>query len=140
MDTRYATKPLMLLIESLHKVYYCPLKANRHVDDAGGQRVCQRIDSLTWNEEKLQSGKCLKIKGFPNHKVQCFRVAVSTHRTDFVVTNEEAEIATEDAQQACGFRWKIEQLHREGKQVTELESCQCRKARIQRNHTLAVPF
>ena len=31
-------------------------------------------------------------------------------------------------------RWKIEQLHREGKQVTGLEACQCRKARIQRNH------
>jgi hypothetical protein len=25
-------------------------------------------------------------------------------------------------------------LHREGKQVTGLERCQCRKARIQRNH------
>lgn len=33
-----------------------------------------------------------------------------------------------------GFRWKIEQLHREAKQVTGLESCQCRRARIQRNH------
>ena len=30
--------------------------------------------------------------------------------------------------------WKIEQLHREGKQVTGLERCPCRKARIQRNH------
>jgi hypothetical protein len=37
-------------------------------------------------------------------------------------------------QQACGFRWKIEQLHREGKQLTGLGRCQCRKARIQRNH------
>ncbi|MEO1149305.1 MAG: hypothetical protein AAFY26_27745 [Cyanobacteria bacterium J06638_22] len=26
------------------------------------------------------------------------------------------------------------QLHREGKQVTGLEACQCRKARIQRNY------
>ena len=34
----------------------------------------------------------------------------------------------------CGFRWKIEQVHREGKQVTGLERCQCRKARHQRNH------
>lgn len=34
----------------------------------------------------------------------------------------------------CAIRWRIEQLHREAKQVTGLESCQCRKARIQRNH------
>jgi hypothetical protein len=33
---------------------------------------------------------------------------------------------------ACDYN--IEQLHREGKQVTGLERCQCRKARIQRNH------
>jgi len=28
----------------------------------------------------------------------------------------------------------IEQLHREAKQLTGIEHCQCRKARIQRNH------
>lgn len=66
--------------------------------------------------------------------MQCFRVVVSTHRTDFVVTNDLTQNSTEATQQACGFRWKIEQLHREGKQVTGLEACQCRKARIQRNH------
>jgi hypothetical protein len=59
---------------------------------------------------------------------------VSTHRTDFVVTNDLAQASTEATQQVCGFRWKIEQLHREGKQLTGLEACQCRIARIQRNH------
>jgi len=66
--------------------------------------------------------------------VQLFRVAVSTHRTDYVVTNDLTQDSTEATQEACGFRWKIEQLHREGKQVTGLERCQCRTARIQRNH------
>ena len=32
------------------------------------------------------------------------------------------------------MRWKVEQFHREAKQVTGIERCQCRKARIQRNH------
>ena len=36
MDTWYATKELMLLIESLHTLYFCPLKDNRQVDDSGG--------------------------------------------------------------------------------------------------------
>lgn len=135
MDTWDATKDLMLFVESLNKVYYCPLKDNRQVDDSGGEHPDQRIDVLDWSVDELQSGKQLKIKGFPkDHKVQCFRVVVSTHRTDFVVTNDLAQASTEATQQACGFRWKIEQLHREGKQVTGLEACQCRKARIQRNH------
>jgi len=34
----------------------------------------------------------------------------------------------------CGFRWKVEQFHRETKQLTGLENWQCRKARIIRNH------
>jgi hypothetical protein len=135
MDTWYATKDLMLFIESLHKIYYCPLKDNRQVDDSGGTQPYQRVDTLLWMEYELQHGKKIKIKGFPKeHKVQCFRVAVSTHRTDWIVTNDPAQDSTEATQEVCGFRWNIEQLHREGKQVTGLECCQCRKARIQRNH------
>ncbi len=135
MDTWYATKDLMLLIERLQKYYYCPLKDNRQVDDSGGLHPYQRVDTLTWSQAELQHGKRLKIKGFPkDHKVQCFRVEVSTHRTDWIVTNDPAADTTEATQQVCGFRWRIEQLHREGKQVTGLERCQCRKARIQRNH------
>ncbi len=125
----------MLFIEALDKVYYCPLKDNRLVDDSSGQQAYRRVDSLAWSPTEQEQGKRIKIKGFPKgHKVQCFRVVVSTHRTDFVVTNDLTQASTEATQQACGFRWKIEQLHREGKQVTGLEACQCRKARIQRNH------
>ncbi|BBA34324.1 transposase, IS4 family protein [Methylocaldum marinum] len=66
--------------------------------------------------------------------MRLFWVEVSTHRTDWVVTNDATQHSTEATQQACGFRRKIEQLHREGKQATGLERCQCRKAPIQRNH------
>ncbi len=79
--------------------------------------------------------KLSSIKGFPkHHKVKLFRVVVSTHRTDYVVTNDLTQNSTEATQEVCGFRWKIEQLHREGKQLTGWEKFQCRKARIQRNH------
>ncbi|MEI2771874.1 MAG: hypothetical protein ABTR54_07070 [Candidatus Competibacter sp.] len=84
--------------------------------------------------ERVQ-GKRIKIKGFPkDRKVRLFRVEVSTHRTDWIVTNDSTQDSTEATQKVCGFRWKIEQLHRESKQLTGLERCQCRKARIQRNH------
>ena len=87
MDTWYATKDLMWFSEALQQVYYCPLKDNRQVDDAGAERGYQRVDALDWSKAALEHGKRLKIKGFPkDHKVQCFRVVVSTHRTDFVVT------------------------------------------------------
>lgn len=135
MDTWYATKDLMLLIERLKKIYYCPLKDNRQVDDSGGAKPYARVESLQWNEQELNEGKMIKIKGFPkDHKVRCFRVVLSTKRTDYVVTNDISQRSTTATQQVCGYCWKIEQFHRETKQVTGIEGCRCRKARIMRNH------
>ena len=38
MDSWYATQRLMTLIDNLGKIYYCPLKINRLVDDTGRAR------------------------------------------------------------------------------------------------------
>jgi len=135
MDTWYATKDLLLCLESFHKFSYGPLKDNRQVDDTTGAHPFRRVDALEWRRAALAHGKRSKINGFPKaHKVQLFRVAVSPHRTDYVVTTDLTQESTEATQEACGFRWKIEPLHRAGKQVTGLERCQCRTARSQRNH------
>ena len=135
MDAWYATKPVMLHIESLGKLYYCPLKSNRRVDDSHGVLPYQRIDSLTWTASELQAGKRIKIRGFPkNHKVKVFRVASTSRRTDYVVSNDLSQSDTSVAEIVCAWRWKIEQFHREAKQLTGLEKCQCRLARIVRNH------
>jgi hypothetical protein len=135
MDTWYAAKDLMLFIEALGKTYYCPLRSNRLVDDSEGKSPYRHVDSLQWNAQTLAHGKTIKIKGFPkHHKVKLFPVEVSTHRTDWVVTNDLTQDSSPAAQDACGLRWKIEQFHREIKQLTGLQRCQCRKARIQPNH------
>jgi hypothetical protein len=43
-------------------------------------------------------------------------------------------MSAKDVKDIGALRWKIEQFHRELKQLTGLEKCQCRKRRIQRNH------
>lgn len=135
MDSWYATKELMLLIGKLGKLYYCPLKSNRLVDDSGGVLKYRHVDSLAWSQGELAHGKIIKIRGFPKeYKVKLFRVEVSNNRTDWVVTNDLAQDSLDATQDACGIRWKIEQFHRELKQLTGVEKCQCRKARSQRNH------
>jgi Transposase DDE domain len=135
MDSWYASQRLMAQIDAPLEVYYCPLKVNRRVDDSAGELPYQRIDELRWTSDELQQGKLIKVRGFPaNKKVKLFRVTVSTNRTDFVATNDCTQDSTNAVQQANGVRWKIEEFHRELKQLTGLEACQCRKARIQRNH------
>ena len=57
MDSWYATKKVMLHIEQLQKIYYCPLKANRRVDDSGGQHPYQRIDQLGRNPNGKPANK-----------------------------------------------------------------------------------
>ncbi|WP_416666870.1 IS701 family transposase [Egbenema bharatensis] len=135
MDSWYAAKKLMALIEELGKMYYCPLKTNRLVDDSGGSEPYKRIDQLHWSTTEANRGKTIKIRGFPkDKKVKLFRVIVSTDKTEYVATNDLSQDSTDDTQQVCAVRWKIEQFHREVKQTTGIEACQCRKQRIQRNH------
>ena len=136
MDTWYATRQFMLHIERKGKIYYCPVQANRQVDEGDGSVInYQRVDALAWSREEKACGKNIHVKDFPRgHRLQLFRLVVSTDRTDYVVTNDVTQTSTADTQEVCAVRWKIEQLHREAKQVTGLEGCQCRVGRIQRNH------
>jgi hypothetical protein len=135
MDTWYASKDLMLTIEGYGKIYYCPLKTNRLVDDSKKTLPYRPVGKLSWTQTELKEGKLIKIKDFPkDHKVKLFRVPVSPIRTDFIVTNDNTCTTSDEARNVCAVRWKIEQLHREIKQTCGIERCQCRIGRIQRNH------
>ena len=113
-----------------------PLRSNRQVDDSGGERPYQRVDTLDWSDEELKRGRLIKIKGFPkDYKVKLFRVVVSSRRTEWIVTNDLSRDSTQDTRKVRAVRWKIEEFHREAKQLmTGIEECQCRSGRIQRNH------
>lgn len=135
MDSWYAERKLMLHIERSGKVFYCPLKSNRQVDATDGQQPYQRVDELSWSEQDLAQGKTVHLKSFPaGHRVKLFRLVFSSERTEYIATNDLDQDSTQGTREVCALRWKIEQFHREAKQTTGIESCQCRKARIQRNH------
>lgn len=135
MDTWYATKDIMLYIDGLQKIYYCPLKSNRKIDDSKGLNPYKYVSNLNWTDTEQQNGKLIKIHGFPkDYKVQLFRVVDNDNRTDWIVTNDTTQDSSDDTRTVCAIRWKIEQFHREIKQLTGIEANQCRKARIQRNH------
>jgi hypothetical protein len=53
---------------------------------------------------------------------------------NYIVTNAPHAHTLDEIEVICAIRWRIEQCHRELKQTTGLERCQCRKAQIQRNH------
>jgi hypothetical protein len=134
MDSWYATKDLMVHFDKAGKLFYCPLKCNRKVDDSQGKTPYKSVSDLEWFGDEMLRGKLVKIHGFPrDYKVKLFRVA-ATNRTEYVVTNDLFEDSSVAIKDRCGIRWKIEQYHREGKQMLGMEKCQCRKACAQKNH------
>lgn len=135
MDSWYATYQLMTRFIKEQKIFYCPLKKNRLVDDTLGEKPYTAIENLEWTDEELRSGKIVKVKKFAQDtRLKLFRVTVSTDRTDYIATNDMTQSDTDEAQKASSQRWKIEQFHREIKQITGIERSQCRLNRSQRNH------
>jgi hypothetical protein len=135
MDSWYASQTVMKHIDELGKTYYCPIKKNRLVDETDGAASHEHVEKLCWSKADQSHGKLVHLKNFPkDHRIKLFRLTVSTNRTDYVVTNDVTQDSADDTQQVCAARWKIEQFHREAKQVTGIERCQCRSGRIQRNH------
>ncbi len=134
MDSWYATVNIMYTIHDYGKIFYCPIKSNRQVSRTDVEYQHISVKDLPWTASDLKYGQRIHLgKTHKNFHVQLFRIT-GTHRTDFVVTNDLSQNSEDDVQDELAMRWKVEELHRELKQNTGIESCQCRKQRIQSNH------
>ena len=134
MDTWYASMTVMKAIEALDKVYYAPMKRSRLVSTSVASGY-QRVEALPWTSAEATIGKLVHIRKFPKgHQVKLFRIASSSGRTEYIVTNDLSQSDVGATRQTCRLRWKIEQLHRELKQTTGIGKCQSRLHRAQRNH------
>jgi hypothetical protein len=109
------------------------LKDNRLVSLSKEQGYIH-LQQIAWTNEQLQYGMTVKLKEVP-FKVQLFKVVATNGDIDWVITNRApGSIDTQVVQNENKVRWFVEQLHRELKQLTGIERCQCRKQRAQRNH------
>ena len=95
------------------------------VDDSFGVEPYKAIAELEWTSAEQQHGKIVKVKKFAQDtRLKLFRVVVSIDRTDYLVTNDLTQSEVSEAQKVSSQRWKIEQFHRELKQITGIERCQ----------------
>jgi len=135
-DAWYASVGLLKLIHREDLRFFCRIKSNRQVSLPGQQGIYQRVDALEWTEETLASGQQVWLKAFGWVKV--FRIvrpcSGGKEEEQFHITNHLALDSREEAETILADRWKIEQYHRELKQLTGVERCQARKQRSQRNH------
>ena len=80
-----------------------------------------------------KTGQIIKLKEL-SFKERFFKVVATNGDIEWMITNHPGFISTQVTKAASDVRWQIEHLHRELKQLTGTEKCQCRKARAQRTH------
>ena len=132
-DSWYAAADNLKLIQRLNLIFFTTLKENRLVSLSKEDGYIH-LDQIEWTPERLRNGVLVKLKEVP-FKVRLFKLVATDGDIDWVITNSPDETVTAQvAQDANDVRWQVEELHRDLKQLTGSEKCQCRKARSQRNH------
>jgi len=132
-DSWYASVDNLKLIQRLGMFFVTTLKDNRMVSLSKDDGYIH-LQDIEWSEHRLTYGVPVKLKEIP-FKVQLFKVVAPNGDIEWVITNHpQGTFTTADIQDENAGRWQIEQLHRELKQLTGSEKCECRKARSQRNH------
>ena len=132
-DSWYASWKNLKLAKRLGLTFYTTLKNNRLVS-LSKESGYVHLDEIEWTVERLKNGIIVKLKKVP-FKVKLFKVVAKNGDIDWIITNNlAATVTTQVAQEADNWRWQVEEFHRELKQLTGSEKCQCRKARSQRNH------
>jgi hypothetical protein len=132
-DSWYASVENLKLVRFLDMIFVAPIKDNRLVSlsKTGGYIHVQDIE---WTPFRLEAGVSVKLKELP-FRVQLFKVVATNGDIDWIITNNPAlDLTAQAVRDTNALRWHIEQFHRELKQLTGSEKCQCRKARSQRNH------
>lgn len=78
----------------------------------------------------------IHIHQFPANKhVRLFHVAVHNNlRAGHVVTNDMTQTPLDTIQEEYGIQFNIEEVHRELKQTTDIEKCQCRRSHMQKTY------
>lgn len=135
MDSWYAAAAVFKYLIDQQKLFYCPIKANGKIDDTHSEQAYKQVQEAFWTTHHVLQGKMIKLYKMPmDTYFKLFRVLVTPTRTDYIITNDLTQHNTHAAEKESNIRWIVEQLHREDKQLTGIECCQCRLERSQRNH------
>lgn len=132
-DNWYSSWQNLKLVNSLQLFFYTTLKSNRLVS-LSKETGYVHLDSIEWTQQQLEQGILVKLKKVP-FKVKLFKLVATNGSIDWLITNElDENLTTQVAKTNNDVRWQIEEFHRDIKQLTGSQKCQCRKARSQRNH------
>ncbi len=132
-DSWYASVTNLKYINRQGRIFYTTLKSNRLVSITKEAGYIQ-LQDIDWTPERLQHGITVKLKEVP-FLVKLFKLVAKDGAIDWVITNyPAANLTITIVRGRNDVRWDVECFHRELKQLTGIEKCQCQSAWSQRNH------
>ncbi len=98
VDSWYATRNQMMLIERLGKAYWCRIKESRLANDSDSEDHYQQVSAIAFDSDTLARGKVVALKRFPaDHKVRLFRLSTDSGAAEYVITDQLTQDATRAA-------------------------------------------
>jgi len=132
-DSWYSGADNLKYIHRHGRIFYTTLKSNRLVSLSKEEGYIH-LQNIEWTPERLRRGIVVKLKEVPFH-VKLFKLVATDGDIEWVITNDPDSNLTVDVVRGRNdVRWDVECFHRELKQLTGIEKCQCRAAWAQRNH------
>src|SRR6266498_4942757 len=132
-DSWYASVANLKYIHRQDRIFYTTIKSNRLVSITKEAGYIQ-LQDIDWTPERLQHGITVKLKEVP-FLVKLFKLVAKDGAIDWVITNyPAANLTITIVRGRNDVRWDVECFHRELKQLTGIEKCQCQSAWSQRNH------
>jgi Transposase DDE domain len=132
-DSWYASVGNLKYIHRNERIFYTTLKSNRLVSITQEEGYIH-LQDIEWTQERLVNGVLVKLKEVP-FLVRLFKIVTKNGDIDWVITNDPTPDLTRSIVRGRNdVRWDVECFHRELKQLTGSEKCQCRSAWAQRNH------
>lgn len=130
-DSWYGSVENLKLVHRSGWTFFTTLKSNRLVSRSI-ETGYQSLDELELTPAECAAGIRVKLKKYP-YFVKLLKVVATDGRIEWVITNELGQNSF-TAENNMQVKWQVEQFHRELKQLTGSERCQCRKANAQRSH------
>ncbi len=132
-DSWYASVANLKYIHRQDRIFYTTIKSNRLVSITKEEGYIH-LQDIDWTPERLETGISVKLKDLP-FLVKLFKLVATDGDIDWVITNDPAtDLTTTVVRGRNDVRWDVESFHREIKQLTGIEKCQCQNEWAQRNH------
>ena len=132
-DSWYASVANLKYIHRKGRIFYTTLKSNRLISITKEEGYIH-LQDIDWTFERLKTGISVKLKDVP-FLVKLFKIVATDGDIDWIITNDPAtDLTITIVRDRNDVRWDVECFHREIKQRTGIEKCQCHNEWAQRNH------